>query len=68
MSKGRKIPGFCYVTGKQLLMTAAEWRASYPPSTHRRQVLDGDTLYRLWQPNGRNRLAAEAYAVIPEER
>jgi hypothetical protein len=57
------VPGFDYVTGKEVSRSAAEWRQAFPPSKYRRDVHQGETWYRV--SNGNGGLVAEAYAVIP---
>jgi hypothetical protein len=67
MSARQTVPGFCYVAGIAVTMTAAEWRAKYPPTQYRRRVEAGETFYsRKWDGTGPGPvLAAEAYAIIP---
>lgn len=64
VSRGGKVDGFDYVTGKQVSMTPAEWRTKYPPDTYTRATTGakGETWYRGIATGG---LVAEAYAIIP---
>lgn len=69
MSRGKAVEGFCYVTDKPVSMPAGEWRAKYPGAAYLRRVENGETFYTsrpsVAGPRG-PRLAAEAYAIIPE--
>lgn len=70
----KTIPGFCYITGTHLALTAAQWREVYDPKLYvRAVVVAGETWYR-WRAgmtpqsqrpfHSSGRLAAEAYGVI----
>lgn len=64
------IDGFDYVAGKQVSMSRDDWRRRFPASKYRRRVENGETFYSpiAHGQDDRPRIAAEAYANIPESR
>lgn len=60
----RAVDGFDYIRQTHVAMTPKEWQEMYPPSIYRRRVEDGETFYHRIG----GRIAAEAYANIPEDK